>query len=143
MWGLAWLDSWALDIRYALRGFRKSPGFAIGVVGTIGLALGLNTTMFTVFDAYALRPYAVHDPYGLYEFSWYKNTGNGHWFSWQQYNQVRSLRTPFSDVQAWMNFGSEVDGRTLFGQAVSGNYFEMLGAGMSLGRPLLPDDAGM
>jgi predicted permease len=142
VWGLAWLDSWALDIRYALRGFRRSPGFAIGVVGTIGLALGLNTTMFTVFDAYALRPYAVHDPYGLYDFGWYQKDDHGHWFSWRQYQQVRGLRTPFSDVHASLKFGAEVDGRTLLGQAVSGNYFDMLGAGMTLGRPLLPDDAG-
>src|ERR1041385_2810222 len=51
VWGLAWLDSWMQDLRYAVRGFRRTPGFALTVIGTIGLALGLNTTLFTVFDA--------------------------------------------------------------------------------------------
>ena len=47
------------DIFYALRGFRRSPGFVFTVVATIGLALGLNTTIFTVFNAYVLRPFDV------------------------------------------------------------------------------------
>src|SRR3954451_25071273 len=66
VWGFAWLDSWKQDIRYALRGLRKSPGFAIAVIGAIGLGIGLNTTLFTVFNAYALRPSAVRDPYSLH-----------------------------------------------------------------------------
>ena len=47
------------DLRYAVRGFRKTPAFALTVIGTIGLALGLNTTVFTVFDSYMLKPYSV------------------------------------------------------------------------------------
>src|ERR1035438_6241670 len=50
VWGFGWVDGLRQDVRYALRGFRKSPAFALTVVGTIGLGLGLNTTMFTVFD---------------------------------------------------------------------------------------------
>ena len=57
VWGLAWLESWKQDVRYALRRVRRSPGFALGVIGAIGLGIGLNTTMFMVFNAYALRPY--------------------------------------------------------------------------------------
>ena len=48
VWGFGWIESVMQDVRYALRGFRKSPGFALAVVGTIGAALGLNTTAFTV-----------------------------------------------------------------------------------------------
>jgi hypothetical protein len=66
VWGFTWLESWKQDIRYAVRGLRRSPGFSIAAIGAIALGLGLNTTMFTVFNAYALRPYAVHDPYSLY-----------------------------------------------------------------------------
>src|SRR5215813_10322152 len=65
-WGFAWLDSLAQDIRYAWRGIRRSPAFALTVVGTIGLGLGVNTTLFTVFNQYIFRPLAVPDPYGLY-----------------------------------------------------------------------------
>src|SRR5215831_17692118 len=41
-----------------------------------------------------------------------------------------------------MTIGTQVDGRTMFGQLVSDNYFAMLGAGMARGRPFLPEDAG-
>jgi predicted permease len=64
------------------------------------------------------------------------------WISTAQYDEIRARRSPFSDVLATVEFAGEVDGRSLFGQTVSGNYFGMLGVGMERGRPLLPDDAG-
>ena len=129
-----------LDIRYALRGFRKSPGFALAVIGTIGAALGLNTTAFTVFDAYALRAFAVHDPWALYGFTWHGKNAQGHRFTWAQYQDLATRKSPFSDVIATDNLQADVDGRTLFGQLVSANYFTMLGAGVVAGRPLLSED---
>jgi predicted permease len=141
VWGFGWLESVMGDIRYALRSFRKSPGFALAVVGTIGLALGLNTTLFTVFNAYVLRPFAVHDPWSLYRFTWLSKNGAGHRFSWAQYQDLASRKSPFSDVIAQEGIQAVVEGRTLFGTVVSGNYFTMLGGGVSAGRPLLPDDA--
>ena len=142
VWGLAWLESWKRDLRYAARGLRRSPAFALGVIGAIGLGIGLNTTMFTVFNAYALRPYAVRDPYALYSISWYAKTGNSHWFTWDQFQNLRARKTVFSDVFACSGFPAQMGSRTWFGQPVTGNYFTMLGAPMALGRPLLPDDSG-
>ncbi len=141
VWGFGWLGSVMQDVRYALRGVRKSPGFALAVVGTIGAALGLNTTVFTVVNAYALRPFAVHDPWALYEFAWYEKNSNRHRFTWGQYEDLAARKSPFSAVIAGENLVADVEGRTLFGQLVSGNYFTMLGAGVVEGRPLLPRDA--
>jgi len=39
------------DVRYALRGFRRAPGFALTVIATIALGLGINTAAFTAFNA--------------------------------------------------------------------------------------------
>src|SRR5579863_7041225 len=64
--GLASLDALAQDTRYALRGFLRTPAFTVTVIATIALALGLNTALFTLFNAYVLRPLAVQDPYSLY-----------------------------------------------------------------------------
>ncbi len=110
VWGFGWLDSLMGDIRYALRGFRKSPGFALAVVGTIGAALGLNTTVFTVFNAYVLRPFAVHDPWSLYRFTWMSKNGAGHRFSWSQYQDVAGRKSPFSDVIAQEGLQAVVEG---------------------------------
>lgn len=142
VWGLAWLESWKQDLRYALRGFRRSPGFALGVVGAIGLGIGLNTTAFTVLNAYALRPFAVMDPYALYRFTWHTKSGNWHNFTRAQFEDVRRRETGFSDVLASMGTWLQVNGHTTVGQFVSPNYFGMLGVGMAMGRPLLPQDDG-
>jgi predicted permease len=143
VWGFGWLDSVMQDVRYALRGFRKSPAFALAVTLTIGAALGLNTTAFTVVNAYALRPFAVRNPWSLYGFTWYAKNGQGHRFTWSQYQDLSARHVPFSDVIASENVAAGVDGHSLFGQLVSGNYFAMLGVGIAEGRPLLPADAAV
>src|SRR4051812_16370802 len=141
VWGFAWLDSWKQDIRYALRGLRKAPGFTMAVIGAIGLGIGLNTTMFTVFNAYALRPYAVREPHGLYGFTWQGKEGNGRFFSRQEFLDIREQRDVFTDALAYDNFAGDLAGRPAFVQIVSENYFDMLGVGMELGRPLLAGDS--
>lgn len=51
------------DVRYALRTFRRSPGCVLTVAATIALGLGVNMALFTLFNAYVLRPVPVRDPY--------------------------------------------------------------------------------
>src|SRR5260221_223812 len=63
------------DVRYAIRGFRRAPTFALTVVATIALGLGLNTTVFTISNPYVLRPVAGRDPYSLYGFFWENRFG--------------------------------------------------------------------
>src|ERR1700722_6922443 len=57
-----WLEDFLRDIRISVRGFVRTPVFALTVLLTISLGLGLNTAVFTAFDAYVLRPFAVRDP---------------------------------------------------------------------------------
>ncbi len=140
VWRLAWLESLGQDLRYALRSFRKSPGFAVAVVGTLGAALGLNTTAFTVMNGYALRPVAVRDPYSLYQFTWLNRNNAGHWFSFAEYESLRAWKGPFRDVFAYRNFLGAVDGHPMLGQPVTENYFTLLGAGMFRGRPPVAGD---
>jgi predicted permease len=116
------------DVRYALRGFRRAPTFAITVVLTIALALGLNTTVFTIFNAYVLRPIAVRDPHALYEFTPVNPAGDGRWISWAQYDELARSGTPFSEVLAQRFLFVRLDGQPLFGELVTGNYFPMLAA---------------
>jgi predicted permease len=140
VWGFGWLDSLAQDVRYAVRGLRKSPGFALVAIGTVGLALGLNTTLFTVFNSYVLRTFAVRDPHALYGFSWATRKSHFHELTLAEYQDLSRQNTAFSDVVAYAPIFAGIDGRGWVGVLVSGNYFTGLGAGMVLGRPLVDDD---
>jgi predicted permease len=140
VWGFAWLDSWKQDIRYALRGFRRSPGFALGVIAAIGLGIGLNTTVFTIFNTYALRPFAVRDPYSLYRFFFATSDHRSHSFTVAEAEDLTRRGTPFVEAAAFRGYAAQLAGRFAFGQIVSNNYFTMLGAGMAEGRQFGPGD---
>ena len=47
------------DLRYALRAFRKRPSFALAAIGTLTLGISVNTVVFSLVDALALRPLPV------------------------------------------------------------------------------------
>ncbi|HEV8599724.1 MAG TPA: ABC transporter permease [Gemmatimonadales bacterium] len=62
-WSWPWLDHFQKDVRYALRGLRRSPGFTATVVLTLGLGIGANAAMFSVIDRLMFRPYPMlRDP---------------------------------------------------------------------------------
>jgi predicted permease len=136
-----WLESLLQDTRYALRTFRRAPLFSCGIAATVGLGIGLICSLFTVFEAYVLRPFAVRDPYSLYEFQWQARGGGLQGFSWSEAEHLSSDSTLFSNVIASSATWVFVDGRPMAGRLVSGNYFPALGVEAAMGRTLLADDA--
>ena len=50
------------EFLYALRGLRKSPGFAVTSILALALGIGAVTAVFSVVDSVLLRPYAFRDP---------------------------------------------------------------------------------
>src|SRR5206468_6617881 len=134
------MDTLLQDIRVALRGFRRSPAFVLTVVLTIALGLGLNTSVFTVFDAYVLRPLAVRDPGSLYEVFFQDRRGWGKSLSWRQYQDLRALPISSESFAHNSAFARSERGPML-GNVVTGDAFRVLGAVPALGRTLLPEDA--
>lgn len=142
--GMRGIDAFEIawqDVRYGLRSFVRNPGFVFTVAGTIALGLGLNLALFTLFNAYVLRPLSVSDPYSLYSFSWTDHSGREHAFSWDEYQELANEKSAFSEVAAFSGLYTRIDRHSFHGLLVTGNYFRMLGVGAALGRPLVAEDA--
>jgi putative ABC transport system permease protein len=59
---LVWGEPLIQNARYAIRRLRRDRGFAAAVIVTLGVAMGMNTAIFSVFNAVVLRPLAYPDP---------------------------------------------------------------------------------
>jgi len=138
------------DLRYALRGLRKHRGFTLVAVLTIALGIGINTALFTVFDALMLKPLPLKDASRLVALEGRTKLGERRrLFSYLDYLDYQKQNRVFSDLVAWNKIAATVgeapppdaDDFSLaegyehvFGQIVSTNYFNALGAQMNLGR---------
>jgi hypothetical protein len=60
--GVGFLDDLGRDVRHSLRLLKKSPGFSMVAVLTLGLGIGVNTAVFSVVDGVLLRPLPFPDP---------------------------------------------------------------------------------
>lgn len=141
VWRFAWLSSLMQDIRFGLRGFRKTPGFTLTVIGTLALGLGTLGASFSVFNALVLRPFAVRDPYSLYRFEGW-GPGRPRSYTRREFQDFRRENPAFSEVVAYLRLQVSMAGKDARVQAVTSNYFSMLGGRVCMGRPLMESDEG-
>ena len=88
--GVAFIDSFLLDIRHAFRTSRRTPTVTATVIATIALGLGLSAAVFTIFNALVFRPDAVRDPDSLYSFTWSSRGQARHRFTLREYRSSAS-----------------------------------------------------
>jgi predicted permease len=143
------MEDLLLDIRYALRGLRKSPAFTLVATLTLMLGIGANVVAFGVVNAVLLRPLDVSEPHNLYQLRlkpW--ASGKALTTSYPAFEDYRQRNTTFSSLAGYNGFrggrlhwGNTV--KSVSGYSVTGNYFEFLGVQPQLGRLIQPaDDRG-
>ncbi len=88
------------DLRYAFRGLRKSPGFALTVVLTLALGIGANTTIFSVVDAVLLRPLEYDRPEQLVQIQ-ARDPRSGKALSQLSYPDYRELRSQGRTIRSF------------------------------------------
>jgi len=137
---LGFIETLFHDVRYALRGFRRTPLFALTVIGTIALGLGWNTAAFTIFNSVVLRPIDALDPHSLYGFGWQNPDGDSVQLTVSQLEDLRKAHPGFSAITANFPVRIRLDGRFAACDLVDGEFFQTLDINAKLGRTLLPSD---
>ena len=142
------------QIVFALRGMRKTPVVTLVAVLSLGLGIGGNAAVFSLFNEILMKPLPVAAPGQLVNFS-APGPKNGSVscgnagdcdavFSYPMYLDLAKDTSVFAGVAAHHLFGANVGYRnettSARGLEVSGSYFEVLGLQPALGRLLSPAD---
>ena len=139
-------ESILTDIRYALRWFRKSPGFTLVAVASLAIGIGFNTALFALVDALLFKPLPVAAPNRLVDVFTSDSTGSVTYStsSYPDYldlnaqNEVFDGMVGYSPMLAPLNLDNR--SRLVMGEIVTGNYFQVFGVAAAIGRTILPGD---
>jgi predicted permease len=124
------------DLRFALRQLRRSPGFAAAAVLTLALAIGANAVVFSIMNAFILRPLNVAHAESLYGL--WRQPANDMAESYPDYLDLRDRNRSFDALVAYN--AAEIGLDTGEGpsrawvEEATGNYFDALGVRPYLGH---------
>jgi putative ABC transport system permease protein len=136
------VDTLIQDLRYAVRGLLRSPGFTLAVVLTLALGIGANTTMFGVLDTLLLKPPAgVSDPSRVQRIYFRRDllergrTSSGTSFpAYESFAGVRAFSAVAAVATGGVSIGTGAEARQASVQAVSASFFPLLGVTPERGR---------
>ena len=142
------LDDLWQDARYAVRSLRRSAGFTVVAVLTLALAIGANTTIFSVANGLLLRPLPVTAPEQLALISTQRSVAAGYSAGWNfaMWEQIRHQASPLGRAVAWSVFSQRLDladegeADPVDGLFVSGNLFQELGVTPVMGRAFVASE---
>jgi predicted permease len=152
-WTFPTVETFAQDVRHALRLLRRDPGFAFTALATLALGIGLNTAIFSVAYGVLWRPLPYPQPDRLIIMSSAQQTEKGvkTFASWAPvtYDALRSRLTAVDQLAAYSSIDAQLTGRgeplQVRAVDVSPNFFATLGVTPARGRAFLtgataPDD---
>ncbi len=134
------------DVRYGFRLMFKQPAFTLVAVITLALGIGANSVIFSAVSAFVLRPLSgAGDPDRLVmPFEVNKNGERDENFSYLDYVEYRDQNQTFDGLATQTMIravlGTNEQNDVIWGEIVSGNFFEVLQVRPLIGRTFLPDE---
>ena len=150
-WGWGAAERLLQDIRSAVRGLRRNPGYTCAVVVTLALGIGLNAAMYGMLSRLFLQaPPHVEDPGGIHRL-WVRQDDRGDptratdTLRWREFAALRADTDRFSAAGRYSLPWTTPNGRGQTAEElqlsrVTGGFFGLLGARPALGRPILAED---
>jgi predicted permease len=138
------------DVRYAGRTMRKNPMFVLVVVLTLALAIGANSTVFTLINTLVLNPLPVPDSAKLFAVTYNSSESKSTAPMPISYADLKDYETRNGAFQSLAGYTSvrlvtwqtgETSER-MFSEFATGNYFSTLGIKPAKGRFFLPEEDG-
>jgi putative ABC transport system permease protein len=138
------------DLRFALRGLARNRAFTAAALVTLAIGIGANAAIFSVLDALMLKPLPYSDPERLVMI-WEKNiprqrmdnvVSPGNYIHWSEQARVFERMAGLGQASFFrMSItGGNGDPEELPAQAVTSEFFPMLGVRPTLGRWFLPQE---
>jgi len=137
------MSGFVQDLRFALRGFRKRPGFTALAVLVLALGSGANTVIFSVAKSVLLDPLPYPDADRLVRLAETRSDASEISVSYPNYLDWRDQSRSFESLAAFTGSGATLPGtppERLNAHVVSGNFFATLRVPAYLGRAIQPSD---
>ena len=144
--GTRWLGDLGRDLLHAVRGLRRSPGFAASVALMLALGLGANTAMFGIVYGVLLRPLPYPNAAAIVRIgeSLGSSGGSDIWLSNRSMPLLEESAESFEQLAGYQEISARsasLDGATLSGARVSPSLFPLLGSRPRLGRLFTEEEA--
>ena len=145
---LSLLDDIVQDVTYAVRAFRRAPGYALAATLTLALGIGATTTIFSVVDGVLLRGLPYRDADRIVDLWEVSDNGGYRLPSYPTFKdwraESRTWGNAFEDLAfvrgAEELYVGEKGPERLLASSVSPGFFHLLGTAPLLGRTFLPDE---
>ncbi|HEY2375658.1 MAG TPA: ABC transporter permease [Gemmatimonadaceae bacterium] len=139
------MDTLLRDIRYSTRKLMRTPGFTTIVVGTLSLAIGATTAVFSIVNGVLLEPLPLRDPSRVVSVSSVGRDGQRNPMSLPDFTDYRAdsrLVSAMSGIDGGTHNLTATDGDPirLTGARVNANFFDILGISPLLGRGFVRGD---
>lgn len=138
------LETILQDLRYGVRTILKTPSFTLIVVLTLALGIGANTAILGVVNALLWRPLPVREPDNL---AWvftrlatdpYGSNSYGDYLEFSEH--ARTFSGLIAHAPIPLALSGDGDPERIWSVATTGNYFDVLGVTLALGRAFLPEE---